>query len=54
MERQVRDIDKNIERREKRLVTKEQMLRDKFGKLEETLSKIKGQGAAFSGAGLGG
>ncbi len=54
MERQVRDIDKSIERREKRLVTKEQMLRDKFGKLEESLAKIKNQGAAFGGANFGG
>jgi len=52
-ERQVRDIDKNIERREKRLVTKEQMLRDKFSKLEESLAKIKGQGSALGGANLG-
>jgi len=54
MERQVREIDKNIERREKRLVTKERMLRDKFGKLEETLSRIKNQGAALGGANFGG
>ncbi len=57
---QIDQMDQRIEQKERQLVKKEEQLRNKFAKLEETMSRIKGQGAQVSaiaaggGGGLGG
>ncbi len=54
---QIQQIDTRIENKERQLARKEDQLRDKFAKLEETMSRIKGQGAqvaAMAGAVGGG
>ncbi len=50
---QVTQLDQRIERKEKNLERTEDQLRNKFAKMEETMSKIQAQGAA-SKAQLGG
>lgn len=47
-------IDQRIANTERQLEKKEQVLRDKFSRLEETMSKIKSQGAGLAGIGGGG
>ncbi len=47
-------IDQRITNTERQLEKKEQVLRDKFSRLEETMSKIKQQGAGLSGIAAGG
>jgi flagellar hook-associated protein 2 len=47
-------IDQRIANTERQLVQKESILRDKFSRLEETMSKIKSQGAGLAGIGGGG
>lgn len=49
---QVSQMDKRIEQKEKSLARSEEMLRNKFAKMEEAMSKIQSQGAA-SQASLG-
>lgn len=46
-------MDKQIEGKERQLAKKEESLRNKFAKLEETMGRLKSQGAAV-GAALGG
>lgn len=41
--------DQRIEQKEKQLVKREEILRNKFARLEDTMSKLKAQGAAVGG-----
>ena len=50
----VDQIDQRIANTERQLAKKEEVLRDKFSRLEETMSKIKSQGAGLAGIGGGG
>ncbi len=53
---QIEQMDQRIEQKERMLTRKEEQLRNKFARLEETMSKIKGQGAqvaAIAGGGNG-
>jgi flagellar hook-associated protein 2 len=43
----IKRIDESIGNKERQLVRREQMLRDKFSKLEQTMSKLKSQGGAL-------
>lgn len=45
LQSQVDQIDQRIAQKERELSKKEDMLRNKFARLEETMSRIKGQGA---------
>lgn len=47
-------IDQRIANTERQLEKKEQVLRDKFSRLEETMSKLKSQGAGLAGIAAGG
>lgn len=47
-------FDQRIDQKEKQLVKREQILRNKFSRLEETMSKLKNQGAAVGQMGGGG
>lgn len=51
---QIDQMDQRIEQKERQLVKKEEQLRNKFAKLEETMSRIKGQGAQVSAIASGG
>jgi flagellar hook-associated protein 2 len=42
-------IDRQIQTRERMIARKEEVLKAKFARLEETISKIKGQGAGLAG-----
>jgi flagellar hook-associated protein 2 len=48
-ESRVRQMNDQIERKEKSLVRREEQLRKQFGKMEEAMSKIQNQGAAING-----
>lgn len=57
LEGQIRQMDERIASKERQISKREEMLRNKFAKLEETMSKIKSQGAAagaIAGGGGGG
>ncbi|MCM2281379.1 MAG: flagellar filament capping protein FliD [Bdellovibrionaceae bacterium] len=58
LQQKIDQIDQRIETKERQLVRREEQLRNKFAKLEETLGRIKGQGQAMaaiqSGGGGGG
>ncbi len=54
LEQKIRRADQRIESKERQLVRKEQNLRMKFGRLEETISRLKSQGAALGQLGGGG
>lgn len=49
LQENIRRIDDNIANKEKNLVKREEALRNKFAKLEETMSRLKQQGAAVAG-----
>lgn len=55
LQKNVSDMDKKIESKEKQLEKREEQIRAKFAKMEESMSKIKSQGAAaqqsFGGVG---
>jgi flagellar hook-associated protein 2 len=46
---QIGQIDRQIQTRERMIARKEEVLKAKFARLEETISKIKGQGAGLAG-----
>jgi flagellar hook-associated protein 2 len=46
---QISQIDRQIQTRERMIARKEEVLKAKFARLEETISKIKGQGAGLAG-----
>ncbi len=57
LKQKIDQVDQGIANKERQLERKEQLLRDKFARLEETMSKIKSQGGAvgqIAGGGLGG
>lgn len=49
LEDNIRRIDDSIATKEKHLARREEQLRNKFAKLEETMSRLKQQGAAVAG-----
>lgn len=49
LQNQMNQIDRQIATRERMLGQKEEILKAKFARLEETISKIKGQGAGLAG-----
>jgi len=49
LQSQVSSIDRQIANRQRMLTQKEEILKAKFARLEETMSKIKGQGAGLAG-----
>ncbi len=49
LQSQVNQIDRQIANRQRMLQQKEEVLKMKFARLEETISKIKGQGAGLAG-----
>ena len=46
---QINQIDRQIANRQRTIAQKEEILKAKFARLEETISKIKGQGAGLAG-----
>ena len=46
---QIRQIDRRIEAKQKQIDKKEEFLRQKFARLEETMSRIKTQGSGLAG-----
>ena len=51
---QIRQIDRRIETKQKQIDKKEDFLKQKFARLEETMSRIKTQGAGLAGLSGGG
>ncbi len=49
LQSQIVNIDRQIVTRQRMLASKEEILKAKFARLEETMSKIKGQGAGLAG-----
>lgn len=49
LQSQVNQIDRQIANRQRTIAQKEEVLKAKFARLEETISKIKGQGAGLAG-----
>jgi flagellar hook-associated protein 2 len=49
LQSQVNQIDRQIANRQRLIERKEEVLKAKFARLEETISKIKGQGAGIAG-----
>lgn len=49
LQERIGQMDKSIENKERQLAKKEEMLKNKFARLEETMSKLKGQGGALAG-----
>ncbi len=49
LQSQVNQIDRQIATRQRIIAQKEEVLKAKFARLEETISKIKGQGAGLAG-----
>lgn len=49
LQNQVSQIDRQIANRQRIIAQKEDVLKNKFARLEETISKIKGQGAGLAG-----
>ncbi|HRK07040.1 MAG TPA: flagellar filament capping protein FliD [Pseudobdellovibrionaceae bacterium] len=54
LEGQIRQMDERIAAKERQISKREDMLRNKFAKLEETMNKIKSQGAVSSAIAGGG
>jgi flagellar hook-associated protein 2 len=54
LQEKIGQMDKQIEDKERQLTKKEEMLRNKFAKLDETMSRLRGQGAAVGALGGGG
>lgn len=50
----IKDIDKQIEMKEKQVQTTADSIRDKYARLEGTISKMKSQGGSLAGLGGGG
>lgn len=48
---QISQIDRQIANRQRMITQKEEVLKAKFARLEETMSKIRGQGAGLAGLG---
>jgi flagellar hook-associated protein 2 len=48
LQSQIGNIDRQIATRQRMLVSKEEILKAKFARLEETMSKIRGQGAGLA------
>ena len=53
LESSIRDIDRRIENRERLIGQKEKGLKDKFARLESTISRLKNQGAGLAGLSKG-
>lgn len=49
LQSQINQIDRQIANRQRIIAQKEEVLKAKFARLEETISKIKGQGAGLAG-----
>lgn len=49
LQSQISQIDRQIQTRERMIARKEEVLKAKFARLEETISRIKGQGAGLAG-----
>ena len=49
LQSQVNQIDRQIVNRQRHIQQKEEVLKAKFARLEETISKIQGQGAGLAG-----
>jgi flagellar hook-associated protein 2 len=49
LQNNISQIDRQIQTRERMIARKEEVLKAKFARLEETISKIKGQGAGLAG-----
>ena len=49
LQNQINQIDRQIATRQRIISQKEETLKAKFARLEETISKIKGQGAGLAG-----
>lgn len=49
LQTQINQIDRQIANRQRMIQQKEEILKAKFARLEETISKIKGQGAGLAG-----
>ncbi len=49
LQSQMNQIDRQISNRQRNIQQKEEVLKAKFARLEETISKIKGQGAGLAG-----
>lgn len=49
LQSQINQIDRQIANRQRLVAQKEEVLKAKFARLEETISKIKGQGAGLAG-----
>ena len=54
LDSQIKQIDRRIQTRHRQIDKKEQVLKAKFARLEETISRIKSQGAGLSGMSGGG
>ena len=54
LDSKIRQIDRRIESAERRIKRKEENLKGKFARLEETISRIKTQGAGLAGLQGGG
>ncbi len=54
LESQIKQIDRKIVSKQRHVDKKEQMLKAKFARLEETMSRIKAQGSGLAGMGGGG
>tara|TARA_Y100000768_G_scaffold389014_1_gene390269 strand:+ start:8199 stop:9608 length:1410 start_codon:yes stop_codon:yes gene_type:complete len=54
LDSQIRMIDRRIENKQKQIDKKEEFLKQKFARLEETMSKIRSQGNGLAGFGGGG
>jgi len=54
LQNQISQIDRQIATRQRVIAQKEEVLKAKFARLEETISKIKGQGAGLAGLTGGG
>ncbi|MBL7665494.1 MAG: flagellar filament capping protein FliD [Bacteriovoracaceae bacterium] len=51
LQRNIDDIDKQIDNKERMIARKEENLKAKFARLEETINRIKSQGAGLAGIG---
>ncbi|MCM2349602.1 MAG: flagellar filament capping protein FliD [Bacteriovoracaceae bacterium] len=49
LQSQINQIDRQINNRQRHIQQKEEVLKNKFARLEETISKIRGQGAGLAG-----
>lgn len=49
LQSQINQIDRQIANKQRNIVQKEEILKAKFARLEETMSKIRGQGAGLAG-----